>query len=228
MTTRPEKWSAISSRGRSKGKSLRLTPNVVTSLSLPLAVCAAFFLSQGVPYFSFLLILLCGCCDILDGYLAKKKGLATPFGAFLDSTIDRIVDLLLFSGILFFYLREGDLLMAGVTYWVMGGSLVVSYARARAENFIPDCRVGFWERPERIILILMGLLTNRLKTVLWILAFGIPVTVLHRIIHTRSILQKKEPSPFQRLLLHHYPRKSWSYRILVLLVILLTLSVKLP
>lgn len=205
-----------------------LTPNAITLLSLPLSALAAFFLYQGSSYLAALFIALSGGCDLLDGYLAKRRGLATPFGAFLDSTVDRIAELVIFMGILFFYLRVGSFVTAGVTYWAMGGSFVVSYARARAENLIPNCRVGFWERPERIALTLLGLLAGRLKTALWILAFGTTVTALHRILHTRSTLNEKPIHPLQHLFFKHHSRKSWPYRIYVLLVILLTLAVRLP
>ena len=206
---------------------MRLTPNSITLLGLPIGITAAFFLSQGSFSFAAFLVLLLGGCDLLDGFLAKSKGLTTPFGAFLDSTIDRITELLLFAGILFFYLRQERVLMVGVTYWVIGASLVISYTRARAENFIQNCRVGFWERPERLGLLLLGLVSGHLNTALWILAFGTTLTALHRIFYTRSTLSQKNPSPFRNILFRDYPRKSWAYRFYVLLVVMLTLSLKL-
>ena len=206
---------------------MQLTPNVITLLGLPLGITAAFFLSKGSFFLAaFFVLLLCGC-DLLDGYLAKKRGLATSFGAFLDSTIDRIAELLLFAGILFFYLQEGTVPMVGITYWVIGASLVISYTRARAENFIQNCRVGFWERPERLGLLLLGLVSEHLNTALWILAFGTTLTALHRIFYTRSALSQKRFSSFQKAIFHDTPRKSWAYRLYVFVVVALTLFLKL-
>ena len=206
---------------------MHLSPNAISLLGIPLALFAAFFLSQGAFLLAAGFIVLLGGCDLLDGTLAKKKGLATDFGAFLDSTVDRITELFLFMGILLFYLREGSFQMAGVSFWVLGGSFVISYTRARAENLIENCRVGFWQRSERIVLILLGLLFGHLNTALWILLFGTTLTALHRILYTREILQKRTPS-LPKLLFWDYPRKSWPYRFCALLVILLTLLNKLP
>ena len=165
---------------------------------------------------------------MLDGALAKSRALATPFGAFLDSTVDRITELFVFAGILFFYIRRGELGRAALTYWVIGSSLVISYTRARAENLIPSCRVGFWERPERIGLLVTGLVSGHLQTALWILAFGTTLTALHRIFHTQSVLSQKSFSPLQSIFFRDYPRKSWPYRLYIFVVILLTLFLKLP
>ena len=207
---------------------MRLTPNAITLLGLPLGGAAAFLLYRGDLLLSALPITLLGGCDLLDGYVAKTRGLVTPFGAFLDSTVDRLTELFLFAGILFFYLRQRDAVTACVTYWAMGGSLVISYTRARAENFIPNCRIGFWERPERIGLLLAGLVSGHLKTALWILAIGATFTLLHRIFYTRRALLEKPPQPFRTVLFRDYPRKSWPYCIYALVVVLLVLFVRFP
>ena len=213
---------------RSKDKPFPITPNCITLLGLPIGAASGFFLYQGSHALAILfLVLLCGC-DLLDGALAKKKGMSTPFGAFLDSTVDRITELSLFMGLLFFYLRNGSWITAGVTYWAMGGSFVISYSRARAENLIENCRVGFWERPERMGLLLFGLLTGRLENALWILALGVTHTVCQRILHTRWILAQRVPSSALGFFFKHYPRKSWPYRIYATLVVLLAFSLKIP
>lgn len=203
-----------------------LSPNQVTFLSLPLSVLSAYFLSRGDFFPAGLLLLLIGGCDLLDGFLARKKGLVTSYGAFLDSTVDRIAEFFLFMGIFLFYFRQGSLLMAGAAYWAMGGSFVISYTRARAENFIESARVGFWERPERMASLLLGMLSGNLGTVLWVLAFGTTLTALHRIVHVRRVLQNlPPPSTLERFLFWDHPRKSWPYHLYVLLVILLTLVI---
>ena len=205
---------------------MRLTPNTITLLGLPFGGLAAFFLYEGAFLPAILFILLLSGCDILDGYIAKTKQLATPFGAFLDSTVDRVTELLLFAGILFFYLAQGDMQTAAVAYGVMGGSFLVSYTRARAENLIPNCRVGLWERPERLGLLLIGLVSGYLQTALWILLFGTTLTIFHRIFYTRRVLSDPNFRSFQNGLFRDYPRNSWSYRLYVLVVILLTLLLK--
>lgn len=204
-----------------------LTPNRLTLLALPFAFLSAVSLYKGSFGASVFWILLVSACDLLDGTLAKKKKMATPFGGFLDSTVDRVTDLFLFMGILFFYGKEGSFQMMGVTFWAMGGSFLVSYTRARAENVIENCRVGFWERPERIGLFLLGLVSGHLKTALWILALGVTLTACHRIFYTRRVLKKQGSlSPFQKILFWDYPRNSWPYRAFVLLVAILTLILK--
>ena len=218
---------------------MRLVPNAITLIGLPAGLLTGFFLYKGLFFFASVSLLVLCACDFFDGALAKKRGLTSPFGAFLDSTVDRTTEFFIFMGALFYYFEEGSIGMAVVTYWALAGSLLVSYTRARAENFIKNCRVGFWERPERLLLMLSGLLTGRLKTVLWILAIGATSTFLDRILHTRESLRHNERDLFeraagaahpfyQRVLFWRYPRASWPYRIYVGLVVLLTLCVRLP
>ncbi len=202
---------------------MRLSPNGITLSALPLSLFAFWFLLRGAFLAAFFLGVGVSLCDFLDGYTAKKRGRITPFGAFLDSATDRVTELIFYAGILFFYLKEGRLLLAGAAYWAIGSAMLVSYTRARAENFIENCRVGFWERPERLILLLLGLLANRLPVVLWILAVGGTLTLIHRIRHTRRLLQNTPPpSLFEKILFWDFPRQSWPYRLYVLLVVVLT------
>ncbi|MBI4436206.1 MAG: CDP-alcohol phosphatidyltransferase family protein [Candidatus Omnitrophica bacterium] len=217
---------------------MRLVPNTITLLGFPAGLLAGSFLYKGAFLSSAAFLLLLCACDVLDGALAKKKGLSTPFGAFLDSTVDRATEFFLFMGALFYYFKEGSVEMAVVTYGALTGSFLVSYTRARAENFIKNCRVGFWERPERLLLFLLGLLGGRLKTSLGILFIGSTLTALDRILHTRHALQHDEKDLFEtnatslplyrKILFWRYPRRSWPYRIYAGVVVLLTLTVKLP
>lgn len=217
---------------------MRLVPNAITLFGLPAGLLAGFYLYKGAFTLSALFLTFLCACDFFDGALAKKKGLSSPFGAFLDSTVDRVTEFFIFMGALFYYFEEGSVGMAVVTYWALAGSFLVSYTRARAENFIKNCRVGFWERPERLLLFLLGLLTGRLTTALWILAIGSTFTALDRILHTRGSLRHNERDLFepaagvqpfyQRVLFWRHPRTSWPYRIYAGLVVLLTLCVRLP
>lgn len=129
-------------------------------------------------------MVLAGLCDLLDGPVARRQGRVSMFGGFLDSIFDRYADLILFLGLLVYYSlvnRFGYAMLAGAA---MAGSVMVSYAKARAESLVPTAEVGFWERPERLTLMILGALTNRMDWALWILAIGPNITVIHRILHT--------------------------------------------
>jgi CDP-diacylglycerol--glycerol-3-phosphate 3-phosphatidyltransferase len=108
----------------------------------------------------------------------------TRFGAFFDSTIDRYSDLALYFGLLVYYANVNRNRYAILVGIAMAGSVMVSYSRARAESVIPKCDVGFFERPERIVLLILGALADKIAPALWILAIGPNITVIHRIIYT--------------------------------------------
>lgn len=171
---------------------------------------------------------LMGLCDILDGAVAKRSKRATPFGAFLDSTTDRLTEGLVFLGVLIFFYRRRDLWLFLLTYAALIGSYLVSYTRARGENFIESCKVGFWERPERLCLLMLGTALDRLKIALWLIAAGSFLTALHRLLHQKATLQKTKLS--QRgvwsFLFWPYPRFSTPYLLYALTVILLVLFIQ--
>jgi CDP-diacylglycerol--glycerol-3-phosphate 3-phosphatidyltransferase len=116
--------------------------------------------------------------------VARATQQVTRFGGFFDSVIDRYSDLGLYMGLLVYYSsinRPGYIVLTAI---VMTGTVMVSYSRARAENTIPKCKVGFLERPERIVLIILGALTDRMAPVLWVIAVLSNLTVIHRMIYT--------------------------------------------
>ena len=122
--------------------------------------------------------------DMLDGRVARRRGRETKFGAFLDSTMDRYSDMLLYMGLLILYARL-DRTPHMVLVWVAAfGSFMTSYARARAESLIPDCKVGFLERPERLVLLILGAVANRMVAVLWVIAVLANVTAIQRVVYT--------------------------------------------
>jgi CDP-diacylglycerol--glycerol-3-phosphate 3-phosphatidyltransferase len=126
---------------------------------------------------------------MVDGRVARLTDQVTIFGAFFDSVIDRYSDVVLFFGLVVFYARGNRLLYVFLAAFVMATSLMVSYTRARAEALIGSCKVGFMERPERIVLIILGALFERwgaMAPVLWILAVISTITVIHRISYTYS------------------------------------------
>ncbi len=124
---------------------------------------------------------------MVDGRVARATNQVTVFGAFFDSVIDRYSDVALFFGLLVYYARANRFFYVGLVAFVMVSSVMVSYTRARAESLITQCKVGFMERPERIVLVIIGALFERFNAmapVLWVLAVLSTVTVIHRILYT--------------------------------------------
>lgn len=123
-------------------------------------------------------------CDLLARPLAHRQPRIDFFGSFLKSVLHRYADLAIFLGLLVYYATVNRFLYALVTGFAMAGAVMVSYSQARAESLIERCRVGFWERPERLALIILGAVVNRVPIALFILAIGPNLTVIHRIWHT--------------------------------------------
>jgi CDP-diacylglycerol--glycerol-3-phosphate 3-phosphatidyltransferase len=161
-----------------------IQPNLLTFLGLVVNIWAAVLFARGRFQAAGGVMLLAGVFDMVDGRVARAQGRVTKFGAFFDSVIDRYSDLILFLGLLVYYAGVGRFRYAVLVGVAMAGSVMVSYTRARAESLIPECKAGFWERPERIVLMILGALGNRMAPVLWLLAIGPNLTVIHRIIHT--------------------------------------------
>ena len=161
-----------------------IPPNLITWSALILNFWAGILFAAGRFAAAGGMMILAGLCDLLDGPVARRQGRVSMFGGFLDSIFDRYADLILFLGLLVYYShvnRFGYAMLAGAA---MAGSVMVSYAKARAESLVPSAEVGFWERPERLVLMILGALTNRMAFVLWILAIGPNITVIHRIVRT--------------------------------------------
>jgi CDP-diacylglycerol--glycerol-3-phosphate 3-phosphatidyltransferase len=121
---------------------------------------------------------------MLDGAVARVSRTETQYGAFFDSVIDRYSDVIILQGLMVYYARKqmlGYVVLVGIVFL---GAVMTSYARARAESLIPSCKIGFMERPERIVLLIIGGLSNRMEAVLWILAVLGNWTVFDRIYFT--------------------------------------------
>src|SRR5271154_6235189 len=171
-----------------------IPPNVITWSALILNLWAGILFAAGRFAAAGGMMILAGLCDLLDGPVARRQGRVSMFGGFLDSIFDRYADLILFLGLLVYYShvnRFGYAMLAGAA---MAGSVMVSYAKARAESLVPTREVGFWERPERLVLMILGALTNRMDVVVWILAIGPNITVIHRILHTWKETKDVDPS----------------------------------
>ena len=164
----------------------RIHPDLLTWLSLLLSIWAGAFFAAGRFAAAGAIIIAAGFCDTMDGPVARRQGRTSEFGTFLHSILNRYADLVLFLGLLVYYARVNRFLYAVLAGVAMAGAVMVGYAQARAESLIEDCRVGFWSRPERIVLMILGALVNRMPLALWVLAIGPNITVIHRILHTWS------------------------------------------
>jgi CDP-diacylglycerol---glycerol-3-phosphate 3-phosphatidyltransferase len=170
----------------------RIHPNALTFIGLLINIWAAWLFAQAGtaadPRADFrwagIVVICAGLFDMVDGRVARATSQVTRFGGFFDSVMDRYSDLALFVGLLVYYARINRFFYIVLTAIVMTGSVMVSYTRARAENSIPKCKVGFLERPERIVLIILGALTFRMAPVLWVIAIFSNLTVAHRMIYT--------------------------------------------
>ncbi len=129
-----------------------INPNLLTFLGLVVNFGAAAFFAVGRFFAGALIIFFAGFLDILDGQVARRQNRVTAFGAFYDSTLDRYADMALYMGLLVYYSVSGRTPYVVLAAVATAGSVMVSYARARAESLIPLCKVGFMERPERIVL----------------------------------------------------------------------------
>ncbi|HLI85631.1 MAG TPA: CDP-alcohol phosphatidyltransferase family protein [Bryobacteraceae bacterium] len=162
----------------------RIHPNVLTFFGLVINIGAAFLFAMGRFRWAAAVVIGAGLFDMVDGRVARATDRVTRFGGFFDSVLDRYSDLALLIGLLVYYASINRFGYVVLTAVVMMGSVMVSYVRARAECTIPKCKVGFLERPERVVLIIIGALFNRMAPVLWVIAVLSNVTVIHRMIYT--------------------------------------------
>jgi CDP-diacylglycerol--glycerol-3-phosphate 3-phosphatidyltransferase len=162
----------------------RINPNVLTFLGLVINMVAATFLAFGHFRTAGCVIIFAGLFDMVDGRVARATNQVTRFGAYFDSVLDRYSDIALLVGLLVYYGTINRPSYVVLTAIVMAASVMISYARTRAENIIPTCKVGFLERPERVVLFIIGALFDRMAPVLWIIAVLGNLTVIHRMIFT--------------------------------------------
>ena len=163
---------------------LRVHPNILTLIGLLINVFAMILFANGIFLWAGIVIMLAGIFDMVDGEVARRTKRVTKFGAFFDSVIDRYSDMLLLLGLVIWYAKINRIFYDGLTGLVLIGSVLTSYTRARAESLIPACKVGFLERPERIVLLIIGSLADRMAAVLWVMAILSNWTVSQRIWYT--------------------------------------------
>lgn len=170
---------------------LRIRPNHLTMTGFVMSIVVAFIFAQGRFKLAGVALIVAGLFDMVDGMVARKLNEVTAFGAFFDSIMDRYSDLIMYLGLIIYYGRAERINYVVLVGIVMMGSVLTSYARARAECLIPHCKVGFLERPERIVLLIIGSFYF-MDPVLWVIAVLSNWTVVHRILYTRAVMRNKK------------------------------------
>lgn len=185
--------------------SLGIHPNILTTIGVTINVGCGVLFGFGEFFWAGVVLIVANLFDMLDGNVARLTGNVTRFGGFLDSTLDRLSDMVVFLGIMIFYAGNTpqhsilNVFLAGAG---LIGSVLVSYSTSRAENAGIKSSVGFLQRPERIVLFIIGslsthwesshFLANRMPQVLWVLAIGSIWTFIHRMFYTWKELRKME------------------------------------
>src|SRR6186997_763295 len=200
---------------------LRIHPNTLTLIGVLINVAAAAALGRGRFVLAGVIMIVANIFDFIDGKVAHITNTVSRFGAFWDSTLDRFSDIALFLGLIYLYasLRRTDYVM--VASLAMMFTIMTSYTRARAESLIDKCKVGFMERPERIVLFMIGAFTNRMAGVLWVILVLAIITVSNRIHYTYLVLNKK-PMPegwFARFFFWRDERATMPYDIWVVVIL---------
>jgi CDP-diacylglycerol--glycerol-3-phosphate 3-phosphatidyltransferase len=163
---------------------LKIHPNILTFVGVLINVAAAWALGLGKFVTAAVIMVIANIFDFIDGKVAVELDEVSAFGGFWDSVIDRFSDISLFIGLIFLYSQLGRTDYVMITALAMMFAIMTSYTRARAESLIRKCKVGFMERPERIVLFMIGAFTNRMAAVLWVILILSIVTVADRIIYT--------------------------------------------
>jgi len=177
----------------------RLTPNAISLTGFALCVVAAVLVWEEYFFLGGIAYIVGSVCDTLDGRYSRMSGKGTSFGAFLDSTLDRIEEGLVLTSVGAYFARTGDDLAAAACVLAVLASLMVSYTRARAEALGVECKVGIADRPVRVVILSVGLLfakgagivdVDLLAPAVYVLAGLSAVTVWQRIWHVRKALRE--------------------------------------
>jgi len=175
---------------------LGFTPDWLTLMGLVMNLGATVAFAKGYLHWGAIIMMMAGLCDILDGQVAREGRKETKFGALLDSTTDRYSEIFIYFGIGAYLIGNDEWVASGILFFAITGSLMGSYVRARAEGLGEDCKVGFMQRPERLIALALGSLLGHhsLVFVLVLLAVTTNFTVVERLTYIRNRL-KAGPNP---------------------------------
>jgi CDP-diacylglycerol--glycerol-3-phosphate 3-phosphatidyltransferase len=205
---------------------LRISPNVLTFTGVVVNVTAAWLLGIGYFWSAGFVMLAANIFDYIDGKVARERDRETLFGAFWDSVMDRFSDITLFIGLIYLYAKADSVRYVIIASLAMMFSVMTSYTRARAESMIEKCKVGFMERPERIVLFMIGAFTNRMAAVLWVILILSIVTVADRIYFTwrelNGVKESKKPLVLHVLWRAFFwtdERASWPYDLWVIAIL---------
>ena len=167
-----------------------LTPNTITMLGLVGSIVAAFFLANGNMLWGGLIVLVTWPIDALDGTMARLRGEPTDFGGFVDSVTDRYSELVIYAGLLYYFLEQANTLASMLVFAAAFGSILVSYTRARAEALDFEAKIGALTRVERYLVLAPGLIFNFPLVAMWIIAILANFTALQRIWYVRQQAHK--------------------------------------
>jgi CDP-diacylglycerol--glycerol-3-phosphate 3-phosphatidyltransferase len=171
------------------------TPNTLTLLGFLGMAAAGVLCTRGSFFFAGVIVAASCIFDALDGALARLTGAASPYGAFFDSFLDRYAEAAVYGGLLVYYAGAGTPWGVEAAFAAAVGSLMVSYARARAEGLGIECRAGLFARPERIAVIIVGLVTGLVLPALVILAVATNATALRRLLCVRGATRPPSRPP---------------------------------
>jgi CDP-diacylglycerol--glycerol-3-phosphate 3-phosphatidyltransferase len=211
---------------------LRIHPNILTFVGVLINAWAAVHLGRGEFVSAGVIMIAANIFDFIDGKVATETGLISKFGGFWDSVIDRFSDIALFIGLIYLYSSRGRTDYALIASLAMMFALMTSYTRARAESLIQKCKVGFMERPERIVLFMIGAFTNRMAGVLWVILVLSVFSVADRVILTYRVLERgteerpraitEAPLPVRMLwngFFWTFERATWQYDVMVIVIL---------
>jgi CDP-diacylglycerol---glycerol-3-phosphate 3-phosphatidyltransferase len=162
----------------------RIHPNVLTFIGVLINFAAAWCLALGHFVLGGFVMIVANIFDFIDGKVARELQMESAFGGFWDSVMDRFSDISLFIGLIYLYSTLGRTDYVMISAIAMMFAILTSYTRARAESLVEKCKVGFMERPERIVLFMIGAFTNRMAAVLWVIGILSIATVFDRIYYT--------------------------------------------
>src|SRR5215207_10565949 len=174
---------------------LRIHPNILTFVGVIITAWSAVHLAADRFVTGGAIMVIAAMFDFIDGKVAHITGKMSKFGGFWDSVIDRFSDIVLFIGLIYLYTSLGRTDYVMVASFAMMFALMTSYTRARAESLIAKCKVGFMERPERMVLFMIGAFTNRMAAVLWVILVLSVFSVADRVILTYRVLEALPARP---------------------------------
>src|SRR3954462_8957370 len=210
---------------------LRIHPNILTFVGVLINSWAAVHLAKGQFVTAGFIMIVANIFDFIDGKVATELGWVSKFGGFWDSVIDRFSDIALFIGLIYLYSSRGRTDYALVASLAMMFALMTSYTRARAESLIARCKVGFMERPERIVLFMIGAFTNRMAGVMWVILVLSVFSVADRVILTYRTLNQlperpttiaRAPLPLRMVwnaFFWTFERATWQYDVMVIAIL---------